>query len=195
MVLLRLHLRGRKDVRIHHCPHPGHEQALGRQPRGDHDRLQVERVHRRPERLVVVERVPIADELLEQRHHVGILRLFEVQHQPARRKYAEPLADDPRQGGAGQLVQVHRRLHPVEMPVGIAAHVLGIHLHEAEVRRPERLRAGMTVAQRRRGGVDGDDFGLRKGQRQRHDIVADGATQIEDAPRCPIRPFAFDPVN
>ena len=91
-------------------------------------------------------------------------------------------------------MQIHRCLHPVEMPVG-EIQILGVHLHEFQIIRPQRLRPRMTIAQARRRGIDRDDFAIGKRQRQRHDIMPNGASQIENAPGHPSRPFALDPVD
>ena len=123
------------------------------------------------------------------------MRLLEMEHQPAGSEHPRPFGDDPRQRGATGLVQEHRRLHPVEMPVRIAAQILRIGLHESDVVDPHRLRPRMAIAQHRRGGVDRDHLGVGKRLRQRHRIVADGHADIEDAPRPPAGPRLRDPLD
>ena len=85
-------------------------------------------------------------------------------------------------------MEEHRRLHPVEMPVGVSRQVLGIGLDEGDIVDTQRSRPGMTVTQDRRGGIDGDDLCLGIGLRHRQHAMANGNADIEDAPRRPVGP-------
>ena len=152
-------------------------------------------MHCRPVRLIVVEGIPIAHELLEQRHIIGILGLFDMQDQSARREHTAAFGQQPWQRLARQFVQEHGCLHPVESSIGPSREIFAIGLDKPDVPDPQPRRTGCAIAQRCPGGIDRNHFGIGKSLGQRHCAVADRAADIEDSPRLPVGPLFPKPGN
>ena len=159
----------------------------------DHQIIEIDLVHRRPEGLVIVEGVPVADGLFKERHVLGILWLLDVQHHAAglstRRLSAKMRVIAERLVSCRNMVVcTQSKLSSANRERSSALALNEFHIVDAE-----RFGAGQAIAQHGAPGVHRDHFGVGEGFGDRQHVVAEPAAQIENALGLEVRQVLFQP--
>ena len=115
-----------------------------------------------PERLIVIEGIPVAHGLLENGHVFTVSRLLDVQHESFGDDEASSLTHDLLECLIGRFVQEHGALNPIKACVLKLIQVRRIRLHKGDIGDTHARSSRRAVAEHRRSCIYSDDLGIRK---------------------------------